>query len=100
MSTQVEFTGTATLTPKQIAQAFCSLDADQQADFFQHVHDEARTWTGGYGQMQWLAVRKSLDRRQMHEAIGVVRDLAFPWTLFSLWGDDFLERRFAPNGAR
>lgn len=94
MTTQVEFTGTATLTPHQIAQAFCSLDAAQQADFFQAVHDEAAKWKGGWGQMQWLYVRKNMDERQMHEAIGVVRDLAFPWTLFSLWGDDFLERRF------
>ena len=94
MTTQVEFTGTATLTPKQIAQAFCALKSDEQADFFQAVHDEASTWKGGWGQLQWLEVRKDMDKRQLRGGIDVVRDLAFPWTLFSLWGDDFLERRF------
>lgn len=33
-----------TLTPKEVAQLFCSMDANEQADFFNEVAKEADTW--------------------------------------------------------
>ncbi len=49
------------LTPAEVAEAFCELDGDQQASFFQHVGLIAREWPGAGWCQQSYAITENLS---------------------------------------
>lgn len=44
------------LTPEKVAEAFCELNDDQMAVFFEEVGRRAQLWPGAGAAMQWFAV--------------------------------------------
>lgn len=50
------------LTAEQVAKAFCELNDEAQADFFEHVGKIAETWRtqGGTPYMQWWYVGRHM----------------------------------------
>lgn len=67
------------LTPRQVAEAFCDLDDEAQAQFFIEVAAIASDWTGGLGQdWQWWKVGRHLRDCSCatEEARDVVRSMA------------------------
>jgi hypothetical protein len=66
-----------TLTPKELAEEFAELDANQQADFFAEVGRLARAWTEpAAGTMQWHYIGREIARRRDIDAIWCVSEIA------------------------
>ena len=43
------------ITPKDVAQMFCSMSSADQAEFFNAIHDEVSTWPGPFVmQLQYI----------------------------------------------
>ena len=65
------------LTPRQLAEAFCDLDDEQQADFFIEAARIAASWRDG-AVMQWWYVGRHLRTCtcSTEEAREMVRELA------------------------
>lgn len=64
---------TVKLTAEETAKAFCSLDGDQQAQFFNHVHAISQKWEAPFCfQLQWITDSKDLmpGGRKIMEQIG------------------------------
>lgn len=50
------------LTPRELAQAFCDMDDEAQAQFFIDAADIASGWKGALADWQWHTVGKHLLR--------------------------------------
>ena len=48
------------LTPLQLAEAFCEMDDEAQAQFFIEAAAIAQTWNGAGRSMQWFSVGRHL----------------------------------------
>lgn len=53
---QITKTFDVDLTPEQIAEAFCEIDATDQARFFNHVCNVSNDWGSGMFEKQMAAV--------------------------------------------
>ena len=55
------------LTPAIIAKAFWGMGSDEQAEFFERLHDEVDNTVGNsaysHGEMQWLYMRDAITER-------------------------------------
>ena len=65
-----------TPTPEIIAELFASLDSKEQARFYNHIHEVASQWHGGFGsfsmQLQYITEEEglTLGGRQVMQFIG------------------------------
>ncbi len=67
------------LTPKQLADAFCRMNDEEQAQFFIEAAEIAKTWDGGMGSdWQWFSVGRHLPRCacSTDEARALVKSIA------------------------
>ena len=65
------------LTPMQLAEAFCEMSDERQAQFFIDVARISATWSGGAG-MQWFSVGRHLRNCECstEEARDLVMEIA------------------------
>lgn len=62
MSTAASIKAEVLLSPRELAEAFCQLNDEAQAQFFIEVAAIAASWTGTFP--QWLAVGRHLGECQ------------------------------------
>jgi hypothetical protein len=74
----VKLTVEVKLTPVEIAEAFCEMDDEAQAQFFVEAARIAETWTGVGRCMQWFYVGKHLKTCacSTYEARDMVKEIA------------------------
>lgn len=74
---QIEKTISVSLTPRELAEAFCLMGDEAQAQFFIEIAEIVKGWSG-IGETQWLEVGRHLrDCKCSNEsARDVVRDIA------------------------
>ncbi len=60
------------INPKQLAEAFCEMDGEDQADFFDNIWKIAKTWPGA----GWCQQSYSIAEASGNDAIQAIRTLA------------------------
>jgi len=72
------------LTAKDLAEKFCHMGSDEQAEFFEHLHDEVRATTkNDYDlfEMQWLYMTEDIKKNKKAEQMF----LAFSSFAYEYW---------------
>jgi len=71
----IQLSGTHELTIYQVAEAFCNMDVDQMASFFEQIADITDCWHNA-SVFQWQYLRDEIDKTGNKKALRILKELA------------------------